>query len=116
MAGGAAHDFICARVAVTANPGTTETIFRAGRFFPLRAMDRARTMVGCQKLRGRKRDRADGRYSVRRQLLQRGRVRSTGAVRSRLVRWRSPGNALQRRQIHPKVGTELGHSTVSLVD
>src|SRR2546430_502008 len=77
-------------------------------------MDRARTMERRKKICGGARRRIDGRHPIWRELLQRGCFFETRTVRARLVRRCAAGNAFQRRQVYPKMGTKLGNSNLQL--
>src|ERR1700694_5103725 len=60
------------------------------------------------------RHRADGRYSVWRQLLQRRCLLATERVCARVVGRRAAGTVFQGRPVHAKVGTKLGDTALPL--
>src|SRR5881409_3073254 len=82
--------------------------------FLLRAMDRAPAMARHQIIRRGTRHGANGRYSIRSQLLQRRRLYAARRIHAGLVRWRASRALLQRRCVHAEVGPELGDPAFSL--
>src|ERR1700676_1372235 len=93
---------------------STISIRKPPGFLPLRAMDRARAMGRCPIVCGKTRRRTHGRHSVWHQLLKCRCLLAPERIRTRLVRRRAAGAVLQRRPVHAKMGTELGHSALPM--
>src|SRR5436309_5647744 len=114
MADAASNNGTSAQLAARSAQRSTRSADTPPGIFLLRAMDRAPAMARHQIVRRGTRRGANGRYSIRRQLLQRRCFRAAGRIHAGLVRWRTSRALLQRRPVHAEVGPELGYSALSL--